>query len=88
MNKVEHIFGIFVGDRIFKTVFPVRTYPGGKVEFNIEEDFNLVSACDVLINLTTNEKLKDRYDLHPVVYKRIFEMRSVVRYTEVMEFVS
>ncbi len=66
---VEHAFGLMVRDRLFKLILQVESnYPNKK----IQDKFALVGQADVVMNLSTGEKLKDRWDIHSTIYQRLF----------------
>jgi len=66
---VEHAFGLMVRDRLFKLILPVDSDVPNKI---IRDTFSLFATSDVIMNLSTGEKLKDRWDIHPTVYQKLF----------------
>ncbi len=66
---VEHAFGLLVRDRFFKLILNVDSDDPNKV---ILDTFHLIHKSDVVMNLSTGEKLKDRWDIHPTIYQRLF----------------
>lgn len=65
---VEHAFGILVRDRFFKLILVVESSDPNKTML---DKFQLVAECDLVINLSTGEKLKDRWDIHPTIYQKL-----------------
>ncbi len=76
---VEHAFGLLAKDRFFKMILKVDSDDPNKVISNL---FALVNRSDVVMNLSTGEKLKDRLDIHPSIYQRLFENVFPVRNTD------
>lgn len=66
---VEHAFGVLVRERFFKLILVVNSDEPNRV---IENMFHLVARSDVVMNLSTGEKLKDRWDIHPTIYQKLF----------------
>ena len=66
---VEHAFGLLVKDRFFKLILEVDSDDPNK---KIKDMFHLMHRADVTMNLSTGEKLKDRWDIHPTIYQRLF----------------
>ena len=69
MMIVEHAFGILAKDRFFKMILRVDSGDPNKVILN---QFGIVGHSDVVMNLSTGEKLKDRWDIHPTIYQTLF----------------
>ncbi len=66
---VEHAFGLLIKDRFFKLILVVNSDHPNQI---IRDTFHLMHMADVIMNLSTGEKLKDRWDIHPTIYQRLF----------------
>lgn len=66
---VEHAFGLLVKDRFFKLILNVDSDAPNRI---IRDTFQLFHTADVIMNLSTGEKLKDRWDIHSTIYQRLF----------------
>ncbi len=76
---VEHAFGLLVKDRFFKMILKVDSGDPNRVILNL---FGLMHRSDVVMNLSTGEKLKDRYGIHPTIYQKLFADVTVTRNTD------
>jgi len=73
---VENVFGLLARDRFFKFILKVDSNDPNVI---VKGNFSLFATSDVVMNLSTGEKLKDRWDIHPTIYQRLFENVAVTR---------
>lgn len=76
---IEHAFGLLVKDRFFKLILKVESSDPNRI---ISSVFSIMGQADVVMNLSTGEKIKDRWDIHPTIYQRLFGDVTVTRNTD------
>lgn len=76
---VENVFGLLARDRFFKIILKVDQGDPSKAMI---DKFTLTATCDVVMNLSTGEKIKDRWDIHPTIYQKLFQGVVVTRGTD------
>ena len=76
---VEHAFGLLAKDRFFKMILKVDSDDPNRVILN---QFGIMGQSDIVMNLSTGEKIKDRWNIHPTIYQRLFADVTVTRNTD------